>query len=162
MPQINSVAGQLVGLPLAGPESFSQQQLDYLKRALGVDETVLWENTSGTKTTSGSLSEPMSNFEYIVFYAINNDNQCVPSTRYHVNSTFLSSISGNLGVSIGGVCFNTNGTPLIKAAQLTATNSTWSLVTTVDYVLGNTTKTTDMNRCWPSRIVGIHRISGGN
>ena len=40
MPQINSVAGQLVGLPLAGPESFSQQQLDYLKRALDVSNNI--------------------------------------------------------------------------------------------------------------------------
>lgn len=34
--QILSVEGQLVGMPLAGPESFSQQQLDYLRSALGL------------------------------------------------------------------------------------------------------------------------------
>lgn len=33
---IMSLEGQLVGMPLAGPESFSQQQLDYLRTALGL------------------------------------------------------------------------------------------------------------------------------
>ena len=48
--QLLSVEGQLVGMPLAGPESFSQAQLDYLKRALGVDETVLFEGVDGSYT----------------------------------------------------------------------------------------------------------------
>jgi hypothetical protein len=61
--QLLSVESQLVGLPLAGPESFSQAQLDYLKRALGVDETVLWTGSvvDGTIT----LSEAMSNFNEV-------------------------------------------------------------------------------------------------
>ena len=61
--QILSVEGQLVGMPLAGPESFSQQQLDYLKRALGVDETVLWSGTlQGSNGGQIDLSEPITNF----------------------------------------------------------------------------------------------------
>ena len=60
-----SVEGQLVGMPLAGPESFSQQQLDYLKRALGVDETVLWEGTFKYGDSAISLSEAPSHFTYI-------------------------------------------------------------------------------------------------
>ena len=73
MPENNnimSLEGQLIGMPTAGPESFSQQQLDYLKRALGVDETVLWEGastvTNALKNGAGlTLSESPFNFEYI-------------------------------------------------------------------------------------------------
>lgn len=60
---IMSLEGQLVGMPLAGPESFSQQQLDYLKRALGVDETVLWSGSA--VDGSITLSEAMSNFNEV-------------------------------------------------------------------------------------------------
>ena len=57
--EIMSVEGQLVGIPLAGPESFSQQQLDYLKRALGVGT---WTDVSSeiakntTIITGGSIT----------------------------------------------------------------------------------------------------------
>lgn len=75
--EIMSVEGQLVGMPLAGPESFSQQQLDYLKRALGVDETVLYDGgASGYKPGTGSaatnvivqLSEAITNFDRVRIY----------------------------------------------------------------------------------------------
>lgn len=74
MPENNnimSLEGQLVGLPLAGPESFSAQQLDYLKRALGVDETVLWSNDSGvvpSNNTAFNTSESPLNFKEIRVY----------------------------------------------------------------------------------------------
>lgn len=48
--EIMSVEGQLVGMPLAGPESFSQQQLDYLKRALGVE----WQDITSDAITSSN------------------------------------------------------------------------------------------------------------
>ena len=69
--QILSVEGQLVGMPLAGPESFSQQQLDYLKRALGVDETVLFQATSvapGDSQQTYNLSESTANFAKMKVY----------------------------------------------------------------------------------------------
>ncbi len=53
MPENNnimSLEGQLVGLPLAGPESFSAQQLDYLKRALGVE----WQDITADAITSSN------------------------------------------------------------------------------------------------------------
>jgi len=48
--EIMSVEGQLVGMPLAGPESFSQQQLDYLKTALGF----VWQDISEEVTGAGT------------------------------------------------------------------------------------------------------------
>ena len=72
--QMMSVEGQLVGMPLAGPESFSQQQLAYLKRAMGIDETVLWSGDTGAiiDSTDGSvsLSETALNFEKIRLYVV--------------------------------------------------------------------------------------------
>lgn len=73
--ELLSVEGQLVGMPLAGPESFSQQQLNYLKRALGVDETVLWEGSLGSTGSSQSLSESIFNFSTIEVH-------CWPNTNY--------------------------------------------------------------------------------
>ena len=69
--EVLSVEHQLVGMPLAGPESFSAEQLQYLKRALGVDETVLWEDQSKLGTDpaqnwSLTLSETLRNFKYVV------------------------------------------------------------------------------------------------
>jgi hypothetical protein len=69
--QILSVEGQLIGMPTAGPESFSAQQLDYLKRALGVDETVLWEDADGQafgNNKAFNTSESPLNFSEIRIY----------------------------------------------------------------------------------------------
>ena len=62
MPENNnimSIEGQLIGMPLAGPESFSQQQLDYLRSALGLGT---WTDVSSeiakstTIITGGSIT----------------------------------------------------------------------------------------------------------
>lgn len=50
--EIMSVEGQLVGMPLAGPESFSQQQLDYLRSALGLGT---WTDVSSEITKSTTI-----------------------------------------------------------------------------------------------------------
>lgn len=53
MPENNnimSLEGQLVGMPLAGPESFSAEQLAYLKRALGFE----WQDVSDEITNAGT------------------------------------------------------------------------------------------------------------
>ena len=92
--QILSLEGQLCGIPLAGPESFSQQQLDYLKRALGVDETVLWEGSSTPPsgdtqlTLSITFNESVANFQYVDVYWIgDHDNRQV--TRCYVTSGYF-------------------------------------------------------------------------
>lgn len=73
--EIGSVEGQLVGLPLAGPETFTVQQLAYLKKALGVDETVLWEGSLGSTGSVQSLSESIFNFSAIEIH-------CWPNTNF--------------------------------------------------------------------------------
>lgn len=50
--QILSVEGQLVGMPLAGPESFSAEQLAYLKTALGLGD---WTDVTSSMTKNTSV-----------------------------------------------------------------------------------------------------------
>lgn len=50
--EIMSLKGQLCGIPLAGPESFSQQQLDYLRTALGLGT---WTDVSSEITKSTTI-----------------------------------------------------------------------------------------------------------
>ena len=156
--------GQLCGMPLAGPESFSQQQLAYLKRALGVDETVLYQGT--TNISEGTLSEAATNFsmlrvcfaekansaEYLggslVGYVDmaeyengNNIKAWCSALTYHINS-------GNaLGMRIG-IFSLSSPTEFISTHIEKYTNTTTSHVT-----IGN---------LYVTKVVGVHRIAGGN
>ena len=152
--EIMSVEGQLVGMPLAGPESFSQQQLDYLKRALGVDETVLWEGNYES-TGSITLSESFKNFELIRVEFITNDNisftSIFNSAEQNTNMVLLSCYvrSAVTGLSI-------------KASQYTLTNTTITLSRGNDVSVGQSATQTSGNKLTIKRVVGIHRIAGGN
>ena len=162
MPENNnimSLEGQLVGMPLAGPESFSQQQLDYLKRALGVDETVLWESTPSA--SSITLSETAEHFERIkIFYRVND-------LIYGSTEAIVMGGSQNIGMSVGGNygtqfiakwgIYALNGTSLgptqTKNAMEFNTNSAGGTVS-VQYE--------SVNAFYILKVVGIHRIAGGN
>jgi hypothetical protein len=151
-----SLEGQLCGIPLAGPESFSQQQLDYLKRALGVDETVLYDcsNNYVYGTNSVTLSESYKNFEVIKilnskgnvqFYYPANNQSVTKFTLYNITEGYLWLIPWT---------FTSN------TVFAGTTGKMWTVGTTtaVDVV-----STAGSNR-WiqPIKIIGIHRISGGN
>ena len=122
--EIMSLEGQLCGIPLAGPESFSQQQLDYLKRALGVDETVLFEDTSSTGTVVASvvLSESSVNFEKVEItlgWEGGGDSPvpgrviftCIPDGKGHGFAGFTGKDTSYHHI-IGGI--STNGTTWVK------------------------------------------------
>ena len=149
--EIMSVEGQLVGMPMAGPESFSQQQLDYLKRALGVDETVLW---SGNYQSTGSitLSESFKNFELIRVEFITNDNisftSIFNSAEQNTNMVLLSCYvrSAVTGLSI-------------KASQYTLTNTTITFSRGHDVSVGESATQTSGNKLTIKRVVGINRIA---
>ena len=169
--QMMSVQGQLVGLPLAGPESFSQQQLEYLKRALGVDETVLWDcngtpiaNTSAT----ANLSEAASNFQYIRFYWMGEQSYSEAGLYGIKQSTFDMTVLNTTGFSIGGFAeFYSNNAISLAYGHLTlneaktvvtlARQARYNIKTSAfaDFSTGN-----GMFKLY--RIVGIHRIAGGN
>ena len=154
--EIMSVEGQLVGMPLAGPESFSQQQLDYLKRALGVDETVLYDCSDNYVygTNSVTLSESYKNFEIIKiltskgtvqFYYPANNQSVTLVTLYNITNAYLWLIPWTF-----------------------TSNTVFSGATGKLWTVGSTTavdvpSTAGANR-WiqPIKIIGINRIAGGN
>lgn len=164
--QILSVEGQLVGMPLAGPESFSQQQIDYLKRALGVDETILYSglksNGDGGAATY-TLSELPTNFQIIKVYCCASDNAFPTSTNgncgmaffewdttmYTPPNTFLPVLmNGNTG---------TNFTQYWTSANVSGIRTTtWTVQGSLN------SATTNAKWFHIYKIVGIHRISGGN
>lgn len=154
--EIMSVEGQLVGMPLAGPESFSQQQLDYLKRALGVDETVLWENASGAAPSAFpvSLSETTANFERVRFYFRPwSSNDCVVEKMGNQTLFMLESNWINSNQTVAPYSFldilSASGTQL---SFLRGCFNQWSA----------TSITEDSTQFRLYKVVGIHRIAGGN
>lgn len=153
--QMMSVEGQLVGMPLAGPESFSQQQLDYLKRALGVDETVLWEGTiTKTDTTNVNvvitLSESVLNFDRIRVYC----NGRINLMEWHPND-----VNGIVAYQA-----NPESTSIVIAAAINQESNR----TQIRYRCGfsNNYPGAFAGDYWyyglPYKVVGIHRIAGGN
>lgn len=156
--QILSVEGQLIGMPTAGPESFTAQQLDYLKRALGVDETVLWEGTAGYSAT---LSESLFNFKKIkVFQETTGDSS-------HIQEFYTSDISTYF--TIGAVYYNTveNSTYVFcsfwnitdSGVTLTSSSKGYGFNTTGNsvHIFTNNTATGKI-----TKVIGVGRISGGN
>jgi len=151
--EIMSLEGQLCGIPLAGPESFSQQQLDYLKAAMGIDETVLWTGEASGVNATMNLSEAYTNFERLRFVTYEGN----PSIPYWWSE----------------VC--TNGTALYPSYVRTNSASAevvgmWTLVSSNDNktltisvaTLRTNGGTQGTNSGKIMKIVGIHRISGGN
>ena len=161
--QILSVEGQLVGLPLAGPESFSQQQLDYLKRALGVDETVLFTGTIGAPGSTGVLSEDVANFEFVDVYAEPvYGGMCPVVTRFATISSgnavrfgTFSQDGGNSYLANYTVDFSGTSVSVARAKRITINHSNGSVSVT-------DTVTTGSFKAPITKIVGIHRIAGGN
>lgn len=161
--QILSVEGQLVGMPLAGPESFSQQQLDYLKRALGVDETLLWTGTIGAPGSTGVLSEDVTNFEFVDVYTEPvYGGICPVVTRFATISSgnavrfgTFSQDAGNSYLANYTVDFSGTSVSVARAKRISINHSNGS-VSVTDIV------TTGSFKAPITKIVGIHRIAGGN
>ena len=159
--QMMSVEGQLVGLPLAGPESFSQQQLEYLKRALGVDETVLWE---GAETIANNLEitlgEKFNNFERIRIYGEPWENW-MPELWVEF---FTDSRGTTKQISISPSYLGASGAA-IRIAQMMLTLSTNKITVTntnLFSVQGTAVSTSSLVSTVIRKVVGINRIAGGN
>ena len=154
--EIMSVEGQLVGMPLAGPESFSQQQLDYLKRALGMDETVLYDcsNNYVYGTNSVTLSESYKNFEIIkILNSKGNVQFYYPANSQNVALFTLTNMSN-------GYIWLIPWTFTSNTVYSGATGKLWTVGTTTAV---DVPSNAPLNR-WiqPIKIIGIHRIAGGN
>lgn len=151
--EMMSVEGQLVGMPLAGPESFSQQQLDYLKRALGVDETVLWTGEASGVNATMNLSEAYTNFERLRFVSYEG-NSAIPY--------WWSEVCTN-GTALYPSYVRTNSASDEVAGMWTldSSNDNKTLTISIATIRKNGgTKVTNDGKIM--KIVGIHRIAGGN
>ena len=160
--EIMSVEGQLVGMPLAGPESFSQQQLDYLKRALGVDETVLFESSNGC-VTSFTTSEPIENFSEIWFYVKGGEGADLPVAKAILPMGF-SDYSANVAISYGSPYSLTGSLAITWTTRFTRSGNAFTFTSSY-YGGGHDTRPTanvNNNIGWVFKVVGIHRIAGGN
>lgn len=158
--QILSVEGQLIGMPTAGPESFSQQQLDYLKRALGVDETVLWE---GTNATTFTTSEPIENFSEIHFYVNGGEGTNKPIARAIVIMGYTD-YSSAIALCYDAPYLITGVFAITWTTRYSRSNNTFTFTSSY-YGGGNgTTPQANINNNVGHmyKVVGIHRIAGGN
>lgn len=160
--QMMSVEGQLVGMPLAGPESFSQQQLDYLKRALGVDETVLFSGTAYGQNPI-QLSESLLNFERVKIWMRSNADASNPVSIVEYPT---SRITDQLVIFLTDR-FSTAWQWITWRFNYSITNSGTTLTETSSAHGGS-----NASSAWSAnvnvhtqeiyKIVGIHRIAGGN
>lgn len=156
-----SVEGQLVGMPLAGPESFSQQQLDYLKRALGVDETVLYSaNGSPNQTGPWTLSEVPTNFEWIdIVLGTDAANTEVKVQRFKADSTYMK-------VDISR--YEEDPYWKISTMTLTFNQTTMSIKSnSIARVMISSSGSVSVSTAaaqapYIYKVIGIHRIAGGN
>lgn len=168
--QMMSVEGQLVGLPLAGPESFSQQQLDYLKRALGVDETVLYEGVPGT-AYGGSIviSEPITNFRSYKIYLRNTERQQQSVIERFVDTSnngncnnWVTLESFQAGVNNGDF-FTVNSGCATWSSDWKTLSYSGGWAAWANNSAGWTRLSIDAsNLPYIQKIIGVHRIAGGN
>lgn len=154
--EIMSLEGQLCGIPLAGPESFSQQQLDYLKRALGVDETVLYDCSDNYVygTNSVTLSESYKNFDVIKILCSKGD----VVFYYPANSQTVTGVGLNrmYGSYVWSIPWEFTSDTVFAGT----TGKIWQIGTSTVTDVPNNAQYARWIQ--PIKIVGIHRIAGGN
>jgi len=153
--EMGSVEGQLVGLPLAGPETFTIQQLAYLKRALGLDETDLISTSKELSNgATFQLSESIANFEKVkIFCARNPSANAVECNELYVGANYYFVKSS----------FIDNGTLIIDNAMLSISGTTVTVNAILRKLFASTTFSTATNAPMTvTKIVGVHRIAGGN
>ena len=154
--QVNSVAGQLVGIPCGQVYTAGKGiKIDNVNKVVSVDETVLWTGEASGSNATMSLSEAFTNFERVRFY-IDEGNISIP---YHTSEC------------------ETNGDALYLYPSYTRTNSAsalvnglWSLQSSNDHktltisiaVIRTNGGTQGSNSGKFVKVVGINRIAGGN
>lgn len=147
--EMGSVEGQLVGLPLAGPETFTVQQLAYLKRALGVDETVLWSGDFKYGDANITLPETIANFDRILL---------VSGSTHMIH--YRKAANGSFTL-INAV---TSSDAKQKVAYATFSISGATVSYLRNRVMQGDTAYSNVSdgETHITQIVGIHRIAGGN
>ena len=163
--QVLSVEGQLVGMPLAGPESFSQQQLDYLKRALGVDETVLWSGVlyQVGDTYTQNLSETVRNFSKIQFWVRRRFAAPSAGRCYFTPTVVLTFESTNNALAYINAVDIAGGAYAQNCIYVQfPTDTTVKLLAGTKFAGGTYSNNLQTYEFSIEKIVGIGRIAGGN
>lgn len=167
--EMGSVEGQLVGLPLAGPESFSIQQLAYLKRALGLDETVLYDSNSDDPSqilanTTFNLTESYLNFEKVRIYL-----KCSAGDTSNVSYMVEGLVRSSVATELSTIPITTSAATLqYDCCTFAFALATPTVCTARPYgsriAVTNSGAFSKVASRGPSifKIVGIHRIAGGN
>jgi hypothetical protein len=141
--------------------TFTQAQLDYLKAALGLDETVLYESTAGMQLHNGlQLPETLYNFERIRFYVASTTSNGTP-VSVEVPIQVAPYPNGTIEL------FFTNGHDLPSNFKLSwkwkmTLSGTTLTLTLAQYWGQNGTSWTqgdNLNDSTVFKIVGIHRIA---
>lgn len=154
MPEINSVAGQLVGIPIGQVYTAGKGiKIDNVNKIVTVDETVLYEDTNYTYgRNSVTLSEDYRHFECLkIFNSKGNVQFFYPGNAQGVVLFTLTNITNGYLWLIPWT-FQNDG-----VTYTGATGKLWTVGATtavdVPYTAGS-------NR-WiqPTKIVGINRIS---
>lgn len=164
---VNSVAGQLVGIPVGQVYTAGHGitiEGNSLNREVSLDETVLYEDSDGTSVSTFVLSEGWNNFETVRFIIA--DAYGWGTNQYD----FLTS-----GVSVAGTrakhfpCVRALITDkmIIRQIQFSFANNDYvngtvesSEATIKDGEFPTFTTTSIASRL--IKVVGINRISGGN
>lgn len=160
MPEINSVAGQLVGIPVgqvytAGPGI----KIDNVHKTVSVDETVLYDG-NGSTTSSATLSESVSNFQYLDLYMRGSNVSQYPTVvRVAIYGTYTAAqVNWSLG----------NNDWYINCQKLSISGTSISVVAAhaMHSPFNSTSIThesnTDLITKTICKVVGVHRIAGGN
>lgn len=117
-----------------------------------VDETVLWEGTSSGANPTFSLSESMSNFEYIEFHAVDIDGwvgsvralSAYCTTDNRITVPIIHNVTGGKGVIMRYIYVHPTSTTALDAA-----------VFGFDY----SSNSTSNDKTHMVKIVGINRIA---
>lgn len=146
-----AVASGISDAIAALPSNLSSAQIQALKEALGVDETVLFEDSSGIGTgTQLVLSEAYTNFEKLQFMYKTWTDDTVDVNTFGSNASIFTLTSGWTSSSLYALFLTT----------YTATDTTHLSVTKCGFnnVTGGAWTTTNANyRLY--KVVGIHRIA---
>ncbi|WP_405350527.1 hypothetical protein [Ruminobacter amylophilus] len=155
-----SVAGQLIGIPAEKYSGTNGVTVDQNNKTIGLDETVLYEHSTGASTFS--TSEAIENFKEVHFY-INGtepgDNAIVVKVIIPMGFTDYSSAL----ILAYNSAYNFNGTfALSWTTKYTRSGNTFTLSTTYFGGGSSTNPVAGANNYvgYVRKVVGINRIGG--
>ena len=165
--QINSVAGQLVGIPVGQVYTAGKGiVIDNVNKTVRIDETVLYnypsnENMYDSTRKLISFPESCRNFERIRVYVVNNDYametfEFEPGSDDHTETFQVNTISAEPKAYVKMTTW------VLTASALTYRAGCGYYINNGGTALVSPTVNKTANYVVPYKVVGINRIAGGN